>query len=468
MFTSEDLRSLAILEGLPDEVLEWFCDHGTCVELDAGDHMFEPGDPADALWLVVDGTIQGFEEHGGQWLLVATTRRGEVTGMLPFSRMTHYPRYTLAAEPSRVLRLDASLFRGLLNVSEELGRRLVARMSDRVRGDVRLEQQSEKLMALGRLSAGLAHELNNPAAAVRRAAARLSEHRAALPGLVVALVGHHVSEEGLKKLERFRTLARESGTAPAGTLELSAREGDLADWLSAHGVEGSWEAAATFAEAGLTVDDLESMATSLPHEGLTDAIAWLAVGIESDRIVQEIAEAAGRMSEIVASIQSYSQMDRSTEHKPTDVREGLDTTLTMLAFKLKDKAIRLERDYQPDLPRIPANAGQLNQVWTNLIDNAVDAVEEGGSLTLRARRRDQWIEVEVEDNGPGIPEPVRARIFEPFFTTKEVGSGTGLGLSIARRIVGTHEGHIEVRSRPGETVLCVRLPTVRTSPLGRG
>ena len=194
-FTTAELRSLAILEGLPDAHLDWFSEHGERIVLDSGDHMFDRGRVADALWIVVKGVIQGFEEIGGQWLLVATTVRGEVTGMLPFSRMTHYPRHTVAAEPSEVLRLDASLFKELLTVSEEVGRRLVAEMSDRVRGDVRLEQQGEKMMSLGRLSAGLAHELNNPAAAVFRAAARLSEHRARLPGLVMALVRHH-GEQG--------------------------------------------------------------------------------------------------------------------------------------------------------------------------------------------------------------------------------------------------------------------------------
>ena len=208
-FTREELRTLDILEGLPDEQLDWLCEHGEKVTIESGEHMFDRGQVADALWIVVEGVIQGFEEIGGQWLLVATTVRGQVTGMLPFSRMTHYPRHTVAAEPSEVLRLDASLFGELLEVSEEVGRRLVAQMSDRVRGDVRLEQQSEKMMALGRLSAGLAHELNNPAAAVRRAAALLSEHRAKLPALVTALVRHQVGEQGLEKLEQLRSLGRQ-------------------------------------------------------------------------------------------------------------------------------------------------------------------------------------------------------------------------------------------------------------------
>ena len=464
-FAAEELGSLRLLDGLPDEVLAWLAERGRRVRLEAGEHMFERGQPADAMWIVVKGLIQGFEEHGGQWLLVATTGPGEVTGMLPFSRMTHYPRYTLAAEPSEVFRLEAALFKELLDRSEELGRRLVAQMSDRVRGDVRLEQQHEKMVALGQLSAGLAHELNNPAAAVRRAAARLSERRDTLGPLLAALSAHQVGAAGIDALFALRQDALSGEGGSTSFRDRSMAEDAISDWLEARGVPEPWDTGATFAEAGLTLGGLAAIAEAVPPEALADALTWLGAEIESERILGEIRAASGRISELVESIRIYSHMDRSAEHKPTDVRQGLDNTVTMLGHKLKKKSVQLTREYQEDLPLLPANAGELNQVWTNLIDNALDAIEEGGSLTLRVATKDRWIQVDVIDDGPGIPEELRARIFEPFFTTKDVGEGTGLGLGIARRIVRTHEGHIEVRSRPGETVMCVRLPIERTRPV---
>jgi signal transduction histidine kinase len=247
-------------------------------------------------------------------------------------------------------------------------------------------------------------------------------------------------------------------------LAQSGLEDALSEWMEAHDVAQHWEVAATLSEVGVSTDDLEALALCVPDDAVPDVMAWLGGGIDSDRLVAEIDAAAKRIFELVASIKTYSHMDRSPEHKPTDVREGVDNTITMLGHKLRSKEIRLERRYQEDLPLIPANAGELNQVWTNLMDNAIDAMDDGGSLILKARLNDLWVEVEIIDDGPGIPEELQTQIFDPFFTTKEVGVGTGLGLGIALRIVKTHQGHIEVRSRPGETVMCVRLPVARISP----
>jgi len=457
-FTTDELRNVTILESLPEWQLAWFCDHGDKIELAPGDRMFECGQPSEFMFIVVRGTIQRYEEIGGQWLLVATTRLGEVTGMLPYSRMTHYPGYTVASEASQVLRVKEIDFKEMLLVSQEIGRRLVAVMSDRVRGDVRLEQQRDRMEALGRLSAGLAHELNNPAAAVHRAAVSLSEQVAKLSPLVLEIIPHNMDEKAVLAIDQLYRLARNHHPGNLSPLERSVREEELTAWLEDHDVPKAWEIAGTFVDAGLAVGDMEEFAGHVSPLVAPKALSWVAGGIAADYMVAEIASSAKRISDLVASIKLYSHMDRSPEHKPTDVREGLDNTLTMLSHKLKEKCIQLARDYQPDLPTVPANAGELNQVWTILIDNALDAMKDGGNLRLEVRRQDTWVAILVIDDGHGIPDEMRARIFEPFFTTKPVGEGTGLGLDIALRIVRTHLGHIEVQSKPGRTEMCVRLP----------
>jgi signal transduction histidine kinase len=378
--------------------------------------------------------------------------------MLPYSRMTHYPGHTVAVEPSQVLRVKKSDFDEMLAISHELGQRLVAEMSNRVRGDVRLEQQREKMMALGRLSAGLAHELNNPAAAIRRTAANLAEQLTGHTALTMSMARRDLEQGALDAIEQLWHVARERGSPDLRPLERSERQEETADWLEAHGVADAWELASVFTDTGLRVTDLERFADAVPDVFLGEALAWVAGTIEVDRMVAEISSSAGRVSELVSSVKIYSHMDRSSEHKPTDVRQGLDNTLTMFRHRLKEKNIQLRRDYPDDLPAIPGNAGELNQVWTNLIDNAIDALADGGELRIEIGSDSWCVAVMIIDNGGGIPDDIRHRIFDPFFTTKDVGEGTGLGLDIARRIVHTHRGQIDVRSRRGRTEMVVRLP----------
>jgi len=277
------------------------------------------------------------------------------------------------------------------------------------------------------------------------------------------LVQHEVSEGHVRAIHQLRELASERAGVDASALAASEREEQLAAWLEEHDVVQAWDVAATLADAGLTVDDVSELSGSVPKALVADAIVWVACSLGVQNIASEIASSVGRISELVASVKGYSHMDRSPEHKPTDVREGIDSTLTLLSHKLKKKSIQVVRDYEDDLPLIEAHAGELNQVWTNLVDNAIDAVDDGGEVRIEAHRNNGHLDVSIIDSGHGIPEDIRNRIFEPFFTTKGVGEGTGLGLDIAMRIVQTHRGSMTVDSQPGRTNVLVRLPLAEPS-----
>ncbi len=452
-----ELRTVPEFLDLPEDLLAWLAETGALVEADPGERLFTEGDTADSMFVMLSGAFQLFTKIGGQPLLYDTFRAGRITGALPYSRITSFPGYGLFVEPSRVFKLDKSHFPEMLHRSPELGQRLVAIMSDRVRDSTRTQQQREKMMALGKLAAGLAHELNNPAAAVRRAASSLRERLETMPSLVEELLRKGIDEEAVRSTRAVLARVRERPPASLSTLERGAREDELSHWLEGHGVPEAWEAAEALVEAGFSTVDLGALA-AVGEEKVTPLLAWLAATIEGDRLTQEIAAAAARISELVGSVKTYSHLDHAPDKQPTNLRQGLDSTLIMLGHELKAKGIRVVREDAADLPEISAHPGELNQVWTNLIDNAIDALPAGGELRVETAHEAAHVVVRVIDNGPGIPPEIQPRIFEPFFTTKGVGDGTGLGLDIVQRIVRQHAGQIDVESRPGRTAFTVRLP----------
>jgi len=453
-----ELRKITALVGLPDEVFTWLIEQGEELRLAANEVYLREGGVADRLVIVLEGElharVEGPERDGQVYVIPS----GAISGKLPFSRMTHYGATIRAVAPSRVFWLDVKHFPELMQRFPALLQRLVEVLSDRVREVTRIDERHDKLMALGKLSAGLAHELNNPAAAARRAAQHLGERLQTLNRLCLTLSHQTLTAEQIAFLTKFQREAAECLTAaPAlDPLAESECEEEISEWLEAHRVADGWKLAPTFVRAGLHQEELEALAECMKGQALDDALQWLEATWSSQELVKEIEHSMTRISDLVGAIKEYSYMDRAALQE-VDVHRGLENTLVILGHKLK-RGVTVIREYADDLPRISAYGGALNQIWTNLIVNAIDAMNGQGNLWVRTSAKPDHILVEIGDDGPGIPPEIQGRIFEPFFTTKPQGEGTGLGLDTVYRIVQKHQGEIRFQSKPGDTCFQVRLP----------
>ncbi len=458
MITPDDLRRIDVFADQPDGALAWLASVAQEKLVPAGETPFKRGDAADRMIGVVEGGFQIFTIRGETRTLFGTVEAGEISGLLPYSRMETFAGEGVTVSDSRLALIPQEHFAEMLRQMPEVGKRLVGRMTDRVRQSSRDDVQREKMMSLGKLSAGLAHELNNPAAAIRRSVSDLRARLDAMPGLVTRLTGHGLSPD---QVEAARA-ALQTCTAPTpGTVsavQRGAHEDALADWLEDHGVPRAYVVAEVLADEGVTTDALAHLATEVDAAALSDVILWIEKGLASDRLLLEIERASGRISDLVASVKGYTHRDQSPARQMMDVHEGLDQTLTMLGHAVRRKNVSVVQDYGSDVPQVCAFPGEINQVWTNLLDNAIDAVEDGGRIEISTRTQGALVCIHIVDNGVGIPADAQARIFEPFFTTKEPGQGTGLGLDIAQRIVVQHDGRISVTSEPGRTDIEVCLP----------
>jgi signal transduction histidine kinase len=458
----EALRRVHVFADLPDDQLQWFADNCTDQRYAPGDVLFEKGDKPDEMVIFLEGEMHAYwdeRDHDIVYISRAGDQSSEVTGMLPFSRMTDYQVTGRAVTDVRLLRFPVALFSEMMQRMPVLVQRLVGIMSDRVRESATLDQQQDKLMALGKLSAGLAHELNNPAAGATRAANDLIETLKDLRAADMRLCSHDLTSKQQQSIDTFERKAIDH-TATAeqlNSLDQSDREDEVNDWLESHGITDSWKLSPNLVEAGMDSAALEQLLGEIPSTATADVLARVNCQLSAAKLAAEIKTATTRISELVGAIKEYSYMDQAKVQE-LDVHKGLDNTLLILKYKLKKKDITVTRDYAESLPLIKAYGSELNQVWTNLIVNAVDAMSIGGKLKVRTKREPTDILVEIRDNGAGIPADARSRIFEPFFTTKAVGEGTGLGLDTVARIVRKHRGNVRFESKPGDTCFQVRLP----------
>lgn len=453
----DDLRGLGLFAGLSDAQLGELLEGGDEVRIEPGVKLFTEGEHADHWWVLVDGAIELSRHVGREDTVVG---RMDVPGrwaggFRAWDERGVYLASGRGVQEGRVLRVAAPVLRTLTDAWFPLGGHLINGVYGTARSIEATARQRQSLVTLGTLAAGLAHEINNPAAAATRAADALEAVCQTLISSLDRLAQGEISAPQLTALDKLR---REIQPAAAGLdpLDIADQENAMATWLGRHGVQRDWVIAQPLAAAGVDVAWCERAAAVLDADNLEPGLDWVASTFAATTLLSEVKESTRRISDLVAAVRSYSQMDRASL-QPTDVTQGLENTLMMLGHKLRD-GISVVREYG-DLPRIEAYTGELNQVWTNLIDNAVDAMKGSGTLRIHTFAEGNKVVVELTDTGEGMPPEVAARAFEAFYTTKDVGKGTGLGLDIAQRIiVERHNGSITITSIPGETTLQVQIP----------
>jgi signal transduction histidine kinase len=455
MVEASELLRLPVFVDLPDDQIAWFLSQSQELELKPDEIYVHQGDPADSMFVILDGQLQIRGEVAGG-LVSMVSQPGDVTGVLPYSRMKQFPVTGRALTSSRVLRFPASLFPALVQKMPELAGRLVGVMADRIREVTRIEQQRDRLAALGKLSAGLAHELNNPASAAKRAAARLRSSLRQIKDASHELGARDLAPAQKAEVEKLESWLIQKNEPPPDVLTISTLEDQLEAMLRSRGQDDLWQLAANLARKGIRPEMLEPLFASLDRDAARAALVRISASLEIAELLNEIENSTSRISDLVRAIKEYTFMDQAPVQN-VDVVKSLETTLTIMNHKLK-RGVEIERDYQPIPLLVDSFGSELNQVWTNIIDNAIDAMHGQGKLRVRTYRDNGCVVVEIGDTGSGIPADIQPHIFEPFYTTKGVGEGTGLGLDTVQRIVKKHRGSIQVDSKPGDTRFQIFLP----------
>jgi signal transduction histidine kinase len=455
------LQGFELLQDIDASALQWLIELSEYTLYEKGELFIKPNEAVDHMQIILQGRYVIRMNRGGKTRELGVWSTGNITGVLPFSRMTHAMAEGITLEDTYVLALHRRHFTEMVNVSYELTQALVSVMTNRVRSFTTMHFQNEKLMALGKLSAGLAHELNNPASAMVRNAEELYKQVHSSPEKFKSVITMRISPEQTDQINAILFSKIDNAEAlELSLLEREERVDDIVDWLEDHDIEDGEDIAETFVDFDISLDDLEKVADILGGKGLMPIMKWFENTLSLERLVSEIREASARISGLVRSIKDYSHMDKGISREAVDLHHGIKSTVIMLKHKFKKKNISLQKELQADLPKVMGYAGELNQVWTNIIVNALDAMPHEGVLTIRTYTEREHVRVDITDNGPGIPEDIQTRIFEPFFTTKAMGEGTGMGLDIVNKIMDRHDGVIELDSVPGRTTFTLCFPAI--------
>jgi signal transduction histidine kinase len=458
--TIEELKKVIALEDMQDQHLQWILDHTELREYEDGAIVMRTGEPAEYMIILLEGKFSFYMDVNGTLVYYLTFENdkttGGITALIPHSRMKTSPGVSFSIGNTRALALHKKHFPELEQLDPDFIQKMIGYMTERARTFATIQLQREKVSALGKLSAGIAHELNNPASAIKRIASEMNIRLHANYDLTSKILSDGVDSQHLETIHNLALEKESKQKVRLTTLARMEKEDEFSEWFSENGYSDNRQSAEIFSDMGFSTDDLVQI-QQLAGDSFIDLLHWLENILTSGRLIQDLEDASGRISHLVGAIKSHVHMDQTNDAQRTNIHDDIENTLTLMGYKLRDKNITVKKKFCEDLPPIEAYIGELNQVWTNLIDNAIDALDKNGELTIESSCSKREATVRIIDNGSGIPKEIQSRIFDPFFTTKKVGQGTGIGLDTVKKIVDRHRGEIKVNSIPGRTefVLCI-------------
>lgn len=462
----DDLAKVYAVKDLPREHLQWIYDRCEYKEFEDGVIPFKTGEPIEVLWFIAEGRFDFYLDVNGQLVYYYNFQNDPVTGgvggLLPYSRMKVSPGNAYAVGIARTYSIHKKYFPELEQMNPEFIQKLIGYMTERARSFATTQMQHEKVSALGRLAAGIAHEMNNPASAINRIADELARRLNDNYSLTAKLLDYRISSAHIQSISNMVEKKGLEALKKLSMMQRMQKEDEMNDWFERNDLGGNNIPPETFTEAGITGEDLEGIRGGIGKEEFIHVLQWVENLLTSKRIIKDLGESSARISTLVGAIKSHVHMDQTNDLQPTDIHRDIENTLTLMGYKLREKNITVKKIFSEELPDIPVYVGEMNQVWTNIIDNAIYAMPKNGELTIETSFDPKNVYVKITDNGKGIPKEILSKIFDPFFTTKKVGEGTGIGLDLVNRIIKHHGGEIKVHSEPGKTEFAICIPIQET------